>query len=154
MLIGVNQSLGTIRTDIGLINVRLDALNASLMNIDGEIVILNSSLGTIRSDLDTIGFKVTAINGTTATIYTVVGMINGTVTSIKDEKATIVIQGIGQIERDVSDLKATREVWTIPLYVILASVLVATVAVLVAVGMLSRRKRVAKEQVQPENPPP
>ena len=64
------------------------------------------------------------------------------------------IQGIGQVERDVSDLKATREVWTIPLYVILASVLVATVAVLVAVGMLSRRKRVAKEQVQPENPRP
>jgi hypothetical protein len=154
MLIGVNQSLGTIRTDIGLINVRLDALNASLMNIDGEIVILNSSLGTIRSDLDTIGFKVTAINGTTATIDTVVGMINGTVTSIKDEKATIVIQGIGQIETDVSDLKATREMWTIPLYVILASVLVATVVVLLAVGMLSRRKPVAKEQVQPENPPP
>jgi len=153
MLIGVNQSLGTIRTDIGLINVRLDALNASLMKIDGEIVILNSSLGTIRSDLDTIGFKVTAINGTTATIDTVVGMINGTVTSIKDEKATIVIQGIGQIETDVSDLKATREMWTIPLYVILASVLVATVAVLLAVGMLSRRKPVAKEQLQPENPP-
>ena len=153
MLIGVNQSLGTIRTDIGLINVRLDALNASLMKIDGEIVILNSSLGTIKSDLDAIGFKVTAINGTTATIDTVVGMINGTVTSIKDEKATIVIQGIGQVERDVSDLKATREVWTIPLYVILASVLVATVAVLLAVGMLSRRKPVAKEQVQPENPP-
>jgi hypothetical protein len=134
--------------------VRLDALNASLMNINGEIVILNSSLGTIRSDLDTIGFKVTAINGTTATIDTVVGIINGTVTSIKDEKATIVIQGIGQVERDVSDLKATREMWTIPLYVILVSVLVATVAVLLAVVMLSRRKPVAKEQVQPENPPP
>jgi subtilisin family serine protease len=154
MLITVNQSLGTIRTDIGLINVRLDALNASLMNIDGEIVILNSTLGTIRSDLDTIGFKVTAINGTTATINTVVGIINGTVTSIKDEKATIVIQGIGQIETDVSNLKATRETWTIPLYIILASVWVATVALLLTVVMLSRRKPVAKEQVQPENPPP
>ncbi len=154
MLIGVNQSVGTIRTDIGLINMRLDALNASLVSIDGEIVILNSSVGTIRSDLDTIGLKVTAINGTTATIDTVVGAINGTVTSINDQKATIVIQGIGQIQTDISDLKATSQTWTIPLYVILASVLVATAAVLLAVGMLSRRKTVAEEQAQPQIPAP
>jgi hypothetical protein len=134
--------------------MRLDALNASLVSIDGEIVVLNSSVGTIRSDLDTIGLKVTAINGTTATIDTVVGAINGTVTSINDQKATIVIQGIGQIQTDVSDLKATSQAWTIPLYVILASVLVAMVAALLTVVMLSRRKAVAKEQTQPENSAP
>lgn len=151
-LIGLNQSVGTIRTDIGLVNMRLDALNATLMSIDGEILVLNSSVGTIKSDLYTIGFKVTAINGTTATIDTVVGAINGTVTSINDQKATIVIQGIGQVQTDISDLKATRQTWTIPLCVILASVLVGAVAVLFAVGMLGRRKAVAKEQAQPENP--
>jgi thermitase len=152
LLIGVNEGVGVILTDLGLVNVRFDALNATLMRIEGESVMLNSSLGTIQSDLGTIGFKVTAINGTTATIETVVGMINGTVTSIKDEKATIMIQGIGQVESDVSSLKAAREMWTTPQYVILASALAATAAALLSVGMLRRKKSDAQEQAQPKSP--
>jgi len=152
LLISVNESVGAIRTDLGLVNVRLDALNATLTHIEGESVTLNSSMGTIRSDLDTIGFKVTAINGTTATIETVVGTINGTVTSIRDEKATILIQGIGQVESDVSSLEAARETWTIPLYVILASALVAAAASLLSVWMLRRKKSDAQEQAQPKSP--
>jgi len=152
LLIGVNEGVGVILTDLGLVNVRFDALNATLMRIEGESVMLNSSLGTIQSDLDTIGFKVTAINGTTATIETVVGTINGTVTSIKDEKATIMIQGIGQVESDVSSLKAAREMWTTPQYVILASALAAAAAALLSVGMLRRKKSDAQEQAQPKSP--
>jgi hypothetical protein len=152
LLIGVNEGVGVILTDLGLVNVRFDALNATLMRIEGESVMLNSSLGTIQSDLGTIGFKVTAINGTTATIETVVGTINGTVTSIKDEKATIMIQGIGQIESDVSSLKAAREMWTTPQYVILASALAAVAAALLSVGMLRRKKSDAQEQAQPKSP--
>lgn len=152
LLIGVNESVGVILTDLGQVNVRFDALNATLMRIEGDSVLLNSSLGTIRSDLATIGFTVAAINGTVATIETVVGTINGTVTSIRDEKATIIIQGIGQVESDVSSLKAARETWTIPLYVILASALVAAAAALLSVGMLRLKKSAAQQQAQPKGP--
>lgn len=152
MLISVNESVGVILTDLGLVNVRFDALNATLMRIEGEAVMLNSSLGTIQSDLTTIGFKITAINGTTATIETVLGMINGTVTSINNEKATIVIQGIGQVERDVSSLMTTHEMLAIPLYFILASALLAAAAALLSVVMLRRKKLDAQEQTQAKNP--
>jgi len=153
LLISVNNSVAAIHTDLGLVNIRFDALNASLLHIEGESVTLNSSLGIIQSDLDTIGLKVTAINGTTATIETVVGTINGTVTSIRDEKATIMIQGIGQIERDVSGLKVAREMWTLPQYVIFAVVLVAAAAALLSAGMLMRKKSVSRGQVEPKSPP-
>lgn len=156
LLTSVNESVGTIRTDLGLVNVRLEALNLTMARIVGDVVILNSSLGTIQSDLETIGFKVTAINGTTATMETVLGTVNGTVTSIRDEKATIIIQGIGQVESDVSSLKVAQGNWTIPQYVILASTLVAAAGALLSVVMLRRRRSAASVQEEPkspENPP-
>jgi hypothetical protein len=152
LLTSVNQTVGTIQTDVGLVNVRLDALNLTLARIEGDVVTLNSSLGTIQSDLETIGFEVTAINGTTATMETVLGTINGTVTSIRDEKATIIIQGIGQVESDVSSLKVAQGNWTIPQYAILASALVAAACALLAVVMLRRRKAAARAQEEPKSP--
>ena len=156
-LISVDEGVGEIQTDLGLVNVRLDALNATITRVEGESVTLNSSLGTIQSDLDAIGFNVTAINGTTATIETVLGIINGTVTEIKNEKATILIQGVGQVEtdisnveRDVSTVKAERGNWTVPQYAILASTLVAAVAALLAVVMLRRKKSVVRAEGAPK----
>jgi thermitase len=156
-LISVDEGVGVIQTDLGLVNVRFDALNATLMRVEGESVTLNSSLGTIQTDLDAIGFNVTAINGRTATIETVLGIINGTVTEIKDEKATILIQGVGQVEsdisnveRDVSTLKAERGNWTVPQYAILASTLVAAVAALLSIVMLRRKKSVVRVEEEPK----
>ncbi len=152
MLTSVNQTVGTIQTDVGLVNVRLDALNLTLARIEGDVVTLNSSLGTIQSDLETIGFEVTAINGTTATMETVLGTVNGTVTSIRDEEATIIIQGIGQVESDVSSLKVAQGNWAIPQYAILASALVAAACALLAVVMLRRRRVAARAQEEPKSP--
>jgi thermitase len=152
LLASVNESVGTIRTDLGLVNVRLDALNMTLTRIEGDAVTLNSSLGTIQSDLETIGFKVTTINGTTANIETVLGTVNGTVTSIRDDEATILIPGVGQIQSDVSRLEAERGNWTMPLYTILASVLVGAAAALLSFVMLRRRKSAAPTQEKPSAP--
>ena len=159
LLASVNESVGTIRTDLGLVNVRLDALNLTLARIEGDVVTLNSSLGTIQSDLETIGFKVTAINGTTATLETVLGTVNGTVTSVRDEMATIAIPGIGQVESDVSkvqgdvsSLKVERGNWTVPEYVILASTLVAAAGALLSVVMLRRKRSAARAQEEPKSP--
>jgi hypothetical protein len=63
------------------------------------------------------------------------------------------IQGIGQIERDVSGLKVAREMWTLPQYVIFAVVLVAAAAALLSAGMLMRKKSVSRGQVEPKSPP-
>jgi hypothetical protein len=154
VLTTVNQTVGTIRTDLGLVNVRLDALDLTLARIEGDVVTLNSSLGTIQSDLETIGFKVTAINGTIATMETVLGTVNGTVTSIRDEKATIIIQGIGQVESDVSSLKVEQGNWTIPQYAILASTLVAAACALLAIAMFRRRRAAAPIHEEPKSEEP
>lgn len=154
LLISVNESIGAIQTDMGLVNVRLDTINATLTRIEDNSVTLNSSLGIIKSDLDTIGLKVTAINGTTATIETVLGEVNGTVTSIIDEKATIVIQGIGQVQQDISNLRAEREAWTMPQYAIFVFTLVAAVAAVLSVLMLTRRKPKREEQDDQTPPSP
>jgi len=130
----------------------LDTINATLMRIEENSVTLNSSLGTIKSDLDTIGFTVAAINGTTATIKTVLGEVNGTVTSVIGEKATILIQGIGQVEQDISSLRVEREAWTVPQYAIFIIAFVAATGTVLSFWML-RRWKPGKEERADESPP-
>ena len=180
LLVGLNGTVGTIKTDLGLVQVQFDEINASLYSfsgdivtlnstlgtirtdldtiklevtaINGTIVTLNSTLGTIRTDLDTIELKVTAIDGTTATIQTVLGAVNGTVTSMNDQIATIMVPKIGQVQADISGLKQTSADWTILQYVIVAVAATAAVAAGVSVAILRRRKAVSVKQDVPAPP--
>jgi PKD repeat protein/predicted secreted protein len=112
LLININGTTATIKTDLGLITVRLDAINAT----------------------------VTRIDGTTATIQTTLGVMNGTITQIDNNTATIVTP-IGTIEADISSLKGTQETWTIPLqYLITALALIAAAASTFSIIMIRRRK--------------
>jgi hypothetical protein len=135
LLVGLNGTVGTIKTDLGLVQVQFDEINASLYSFSGNIVTLNSTLGTIRTDLDTIELKVTAIDGTTATIQTVLGTVNGTVTSMNDQTATIMVPKIGQVQADISGLKQTSADLTIYQYAIIA--VAATAAVPLLKGCLT-----------------
>lgn len=96
--------------------------------------------------LESIFLKVVAINGTTATIQTTLGVMNGTITEIKDGIATIVVQGLGQIQADISSLIGTQEAWVIPQYLIVAFTLIAAAgAVLSAVILIKQRKTLKTE---------
>lgn len=152
LLVGLNATVGTIKTDLGLVQVQFDEINASLYSFSGNIVTLNSTLGTIRTDLDTIELKVTAIDGTTATIQTVLGTVNGTVTSMNDQTATIMVPKIGQVQADISGLKQTSADLTILQYVIVAVAATAAVAAVVSVAILRRRKAVSVKQDIPAPP--
>jgi uncharacterized phage infection (PIP) family protein YhgE len=159
LLVGLNGTVGTIRTDLGLVQVQFDEINASLSSFSGNVVALNSTLGTIQTDLQTIKLEVTAINGTTATIQTLLGTVNGTVTSISDQTATIMVPRIGQVQADISglkqtsaDLKQTRADWTVPQYVIVAVAATAAVSAAVSVALLKRRKPVSLRPDVPEPP--
>jgi hypothetical protein len=159
LLVGLNGTVGTIRTDLGLVQVQFDEINASLSSFSGNVVALNSTLGTIQTDLHTIKLEVTAINGTTATIQTLLGTVNGTVTSINDQTATIMVPRIGQVQADISglkqtsaDLKQTSSDWTVPQYVIVAVAATAAVSAAVSVVMLKRRKPVSLRPDVPEPP--
>jgi hypothetical protein len=152
LLVGLNGTVGTIKTDLGLVQVQFDEINASLYSFSGNIVTLNSTLGTIQTDLDTMKLEVTAIDGTTATIQTVLGVVNGTVTSMNDQTATIMVPKIGQVQVDISGLKQTSADWTILQYVTVGVAATAAVAAVVSVAILRRRKAVSVKQDIPAPP--
>lgn len=152
LLVGLNESVATIRTDVGLLEVKFDQINASLSNVSGDLATLDSRIGSIKTDIGTLQLRVTEINGTTATIETILGTVNGTVTSISSQTATIVVPGVGQIKADVSGLKKTQGAWASPQYVILAVGLAAAVAAITSVVILAKA-RTAKKTLEGSAPP-
>jgi|GEM_PF-1025624 thermitase len=148
VLVGANGTMGTIRTDLGILQVNLNQINATLENIHGDTATLTTNIGTIEAGLFTLQPNVTAINGTTATIQTIIGSINGTVTGINDEIATILVPRVGQLEANITGLQETRGSWTTPQYVILAVALAATVAALISIVVASRKKRASTVEPQ------
>ena len=145
LLLSINGSIGVVKTDLGLINVRLDAINATLLNINGTTVTINSTIGLIKTDITTIKLQVTAINDTTATIQTILGPMNGTITEIRDGIATIQTP-IGQIQTDVSSLIGTQEAWVLLQYLIVVFTLVAAASAALSVVLLMRQRKVAKTE--------
>jgi hypothetical protein len=141
-LVNINGTVGTIKTDdLGLITVKLDAINARITGINGTIVDIKTDLGIVKSNIDGIQLKVIAINGTTVKMQTALGTMNGTIKSIKDNVATIDLGPLGQIQADVSKLKGTQETWTIPIqYVIIALALIAAAGSVLSVVLVRRRK--------------
>jgi len=150
LLIRINETVGTIKTDLGLIEVRLDDISATLLSIEQRTVTINSTLGIIRTDLETIGARltalentqatiqtyigeiktdtaniglnVTAIKGSIATVQTTLGVLEGRVTSIQGDTATIETD-IGTVKADISSLREGQQAFATPLYVVLALVI-------------------------------
>jgi thermitase len=154
VLVGVNGTGGTIRTELGMMQVDLNQINATLQAIQGDTVTLVTSIGTIQSEPDTLQFKVTALNGTIATLQTVLGTVNGTVASINETVATIVIPGVGQVEANVTGLQENRESWTTPQYVILAAALASALAAVISIVIALRKKRAQPLEPNPNAPEP
>ncbi len=147
VLVGVNGTGGTIKTDLGTIEVDLHQINATLQTIQGNTVTLVTSIGTIQAEPGTLQFKVTALNGTIATLQTALGTVNGTVETIKDQIATILIPGVGQVEANVTGLQQNRETWTTPQYIILAAAVASAAAAITSIAITLRKKK-----EQPPNP--
>jgi PKD repeat protein len=167
LLVNINGTVGTVKTDLGLFEVKLDAINATLVSVTEKTVTISSTLGLIQTDIGTINarltainktvvtiqtdlgtimmnitdiqLKVTAINGTTATIQTTLGVMNGTITRIDNNTATI-LTPIGNIEADISSLKGAQETWIIPQYAIIIIALIAAVSSTLALFFVRRRK--------------
>jgi thermitase len=141
VLVGTNGTMGLIRTDLGIMEVNVDKIDATLQSIHGDTATLVTNIGTIEAGLFTLQPNVTAINGTTVTLQTVIGSVNGTVTGINGQIATILIPKVGQLEANVTGLQETRESWTTPQYVILTVALTAAAGAIISVVLVSRKKQ-------------
>jgi len=113
LLVAIDGTVGTIKTDLGLIKVELNALNTTLVSVEGGIAVIDSAIGVIRTNVDTINGNIVAINGTIATINTVLGSIttdissiNGKIKAINETLATIQTT-LGTLEVKLDAINAT-----------------------------------------------
>lgn len=110
-LININSTIGTLKTDLGLIALKLDTINTTLINIEDKIALLNSTMGLITSDLEVVNAKVTAINNTVATIQTDFGSIQLGINEINAQlgainKTTVTIQtDLGEITTSINNIQ-------------------------------------------------
>lgn len=158
-VVGIDGSIASVQTDLGLIEVNLTAIYAQVINVTDGVANVQTDLGLIKIDLasinatiDSIFLNVEAINGDVATLKTTIGTMNGTITSMNDNVATILVPGVGQIKANVSGFKVTREVWTLMQYLILAIAAVAAVGAILTLLTLRRRKK-SETTANPEVPP-
>jgi PKD repeat protein len=123
-----------------LLSPTFDGWNPLLVSINGNTATIKTDLGLITVKLDAINATVTHIDGTTATIQTTLGVMNGTIIDIKNGTATIQTP-VGQIQKDISNLIGTQETWVIPVqYVIMALALIAAAGSIFSIILIRRRK--------------
>jgi len=103
-LVSIEGKIATIETDIGVIRTDVDTINAKLAVLNNTVATIQTDIGTITMDIANIQLEVTAINGTIATIQTTLGTFEGRITSIEE---SVVI-----IETDLGTIKTTLEEWT------------------------------------------
>jgi len=131
LLVNINGTVGTLKTDAGLIKVQLDAINAKLISIEETTATIQTDIGTVTTDIYNLQLEITSIDGDIATIQTTLGTIKGTVTSIQGDVATI--------KTDVGTVKAalppgwaeSQQQNTTPLYILLILVLIISIGTII-----------------------
>jgi len=84
VLIGINENVGTIKTDAGLINLKLDAIkDIQLIRMENRMATINSTVGLIQADISIIKPKLIKIEGTTVTINSTMGLIQVDIAAIE-----------------------------------------------------------------------
>jgi len=135
LLISIDGDVGTIRTDVDLINQKLDAIkDIQLVRIENKIATLNSTVGLIKADIDTVlKPKIISIEGTTVKINSTVGVIRTDIDTIVEPKLisvegtvakinsavglisgniTLIKGDVASIKTDVGTIKTTLQGWT------------------------------------------
>jgi hypothetical protein len=129
-LISIRDDLAIINSTLGEIEVKLDDIKATLVALDGTVATIETDIGTIQTDIDNLQLAITSIEGDTATIDTTLGTIQGRITSIEGETATIETD-IGTVKTDVSDVKAAQGGLSTPLYVAIILALISAAGVII-----------------------
>ncbi len=113
LLTGISNGVATLVTNMGVVQTKLDAINATLIAINGNVATLSTNVGIIRANVTTITPLITSINSGVASVQTAVGSIqttvsslSGTLTSISGTVATI-STSVGTVTSDLDSIGAT-----------------------------------------------
>lgn len=103
-LINIQGDMAIINSTLGMIKSNLTTIQVELVSIKGTLATINSTLGTIQTETANIGLSVTAIDGDVATIQTTLTTIQGKITSIDGNIVTIETH-IGTIEAGIGTIE-------------------------------------------------
>ena len=75
MLLDLNGTVATIKTDVGTIIANLTSINATLIGISDRLISIDTSLGTLETSLKSLNATVTRVDGNVITVNTVLGEV-------------------------------------------------------------------------------
>jgi hypothetical protein len=81
-VVAINGTTVTLMTTVGELNLTIAELDATITALDGTIATLSTTVGDIQVELTAIGATITTINGNVATIKTDCGTIKTSLTSL------------------------------------------------------------------------
>jgi len=100
-LTAINETVGIVKTDLmGLIEVELDKINATIADVQDGLVTINSTLGEVRVGIRDVSLELDSVEGD---IKEGVAKITGAVT---DAEGNILAE-LGQVEVRLKDINAT-----------------------------------------------
>ncbi|MEM3731702.1 MAG: S8 family serine peptidase [Candidatus Bathyarchaeia archaeon] len=99
----ITGNVTLIKTDVGIVKINTELLNASLVGLSEKEAQINTTLGLVKADLNAINLVVEAIKGDIAHIKTDLGDLKGTVVEIQDGVATIETH-LGTVKAKVENL--------------------------------------------------
>jgi hypothetical protein len=129
-LVSIRDDLAIINSTLGEIEVKLDDINATLVALDGAVATIETDIGNIETDIGNLQLAITSIEGDTATINTTLGSIQGKITSIEGDTATIETD-IGTVKTNVSDVKAAQGGLSTTLYIGIILALISAAGVII-----------------------
>lgn len=106
------EMLAKIDTAVGQIELRLNELNAKIVDVKDDTVLIKTDLGTVKADLATVKGIVSGLGGDISTIRNSVASIQSDMGTIKAElkalngKLTSVQNGTATIETSIGELTA------------------------------------------------
>jgi len=153
-LVSIDNSIGTIVIpDLGTIKANLRAINATLINIEGNIATIRSDIGTLKTSSDTINARLTAIEGDEAVIQSDIGSLKTNMAAVH-AKVTSVDGNVATISSDLGTI--TSQIGTSPQTNTAAMILslIAAIGAVLTVLIVRKKTPNTTNPTMPTQPPP
>jgi len=102
----IQNNVAIIKTDVGIIQVSLENIDANITNINENIVTIETNVGIIETTVNNIMLNVTSIQGNTTEISTILGDLEGSILAINEGIMTINTT-IGTVQTSINSLNVT-----------------------------------------------
>ena len=104
-LVDIQGDIATISTKVGQIQVKVEDINGEIVDIKGDVATIKTDIGTIKVDLEDIQAKLVDIQGDIATISTTLGDIETKIDNLGTVSLEEIKKDIATIKSDIGTIK-------------------------------------------------